>query len=198
VRHPILLVDAFADRSFTGNPAGVMLLDAPLPEAVMQAVAMEMAQAETAFAVARPDGGWDLRWFTPTQETSFCGHATLATAHALAEAGRGGDLLVFHTREVGNLRVGVEGRGRYVLDLPRSEPVPTEWPELPFGVPGLRACFLAGRGPLSRGRDRGSGARLCSRPRRDRPIPAWRTLPDRARRRDRHGVTILLARGRHP
>lgn len=144
MRRPILLIDAFAERPFTGNPAGVMLLDHPLPEAAMQAVAMEMAQAETAFAVARADGGWDLRWFTPTTEVGFCGHATLATAHALAEAGRGGDLLAFHTREVGVLRVRVAGAGRYVLDLPRIEPEPRDLAVLGGLVPGATEAFAGG------------------------------------------------------
>ena len=144
MRHPIVLIDAFADKPFAGNPAGVMLLDAPLPEAVMQAVAMEMAQAETAFAVARPSGGWDLRWFTPTTEIAFCGHATLATAHALAEAGQGGDLLAFHTREVGVLRVAVEGPGRYILDLPRLEPEPRDLASVLDLAPDATEAFSGG------------------------------------------------------
>jgi PhzF family phenazine biosynthesis protein len=42
---------------------------------------------ETAFLVRRPDGTFDLRWFTPAVEVALCGHATLASAHALWEAG---------------------------------------------------------------------------------------------------------------
>ncbi len=141
MRHPIALVDAFADRPFAGNPAAVMILEAPLPEEVMQAVAMEMAQAETAFAVPREGGGWDLRWFSPIREVDFCGHATLATAHVLHEEGRGGDLLAFHTA-AGVLRVGVEGEGRYGLDLPRRDPGPADLPALP--IPGARSAFREG------------------------------------------------------
>ncbi len=82
----IYQVDAFADRPFTGNPAGVCLLEAEKPEAWMQSVAAEMNLSETAFA-RRVDSGFSLRWFTPACEVDLCGHATLATAHVLWEAG---------------------------------------------------------------------------------------------------------------
>ena len=85
---PLYLVDAFTDRPFAGNPAGVCVLDDSRDAAWMQAAAMEMNQAETAFLRRRPDGDWDLRWFTPTVEVELCGHATLASAHALWETGR--------------------------------------------------------------------------------------------------------------
>lgn len=86
-------IDAFADSAFKGNPAGVCLLDErKVDEAWMQNVAAEMNVAETAFVGRRQDD-WSLRWFTPTVEVALCGHATLATAHALLEEGllsRGG------------------------------------------------------------------------------------------------------------
>lgn len=98
----IYQVDAFADRPFAGNPAGVCPLPLPgFPAAGwMQAVAAEMNVAETAFLVRRRDGsGFDLRWFTPTVEVELCGHATLASAHLLWEAGlvAAGEPIRFHT-----------------------------------------------------------------------------------------------------
>src|SRR5687767_12414356 len=83
---PVYLVDAFADAPFSGNPAGVCLLDEPADESWMQAVAMEMNQAETAF-IWPIEGGYSLKWFTPTLEINLCGHATLASAHILWENG---------------------------------------------------------------------------------------------------------------
>ncbi len=81
------LIDAFADAPFTGNPAGVTLLEGPSPpDAWCQAVAMEMNQAETAFITRRADG-FGLRWFTPLAEVELCGHATLAAAHYLWDTG---------------------------------------------------------------------------------------------------------------
>ena len=55
----------------------------------MQSLAFELGLAETAYVVPRPDGDYDLRWFTPTVEIPLCGHATLASAHTLFETGRG-------------------------------------------------------------------------------------------------------------
>ncbi len=85
---PIFQIDAFTSKAFKGNPAAVCLLDEPRPAEWMQSVAAEMNLSETAFVVPRKDGGFDLRWFTPAIEVPLCGHATLASAHALWEAGR--------------------------------------------------------------------------------------------------------------
>ena len=77
-----LQIDAFTDRPFAGNPAAVCLLDDERDPKWMQAVAAEMNLSETAFV--RPlSKGFELRWFTPTIEVDLCGHATLASAHAL-------------------------------------------------------------------------------------------------------------------
>ena len=96
---PLFTVDAFAEAPFTGNPAGVCLLDAARDAAWMQSVAREMNLSETAFIVPRADG-FDLRWFTPAVEVDLCGHATLASAHVLWETGRlsAGTPARFHTR----------------------------------------------------------------------------------------------------
>src|SRR5881628_3189831 len=82
----IVQVDAFASRPFSGNPAGVCVLPAPRDERWMQNVAAEMNLAETAF-LHPENGGYRLRWFTPTVEMALCGHATLASAHVLWEEG---------------------------------------------------------------------------------------------------------------
>ncbi|MDO5537243.1 MAG: PhzF family phenazine biosynthesis protein, partial [Desulfovibrionaceae bacterium] len=76
------IVDAFTDRVFTGNPAAVLVLDEPLPEALIQSVAVENNLSETAF-VLRESDAWRLRWFTPGGEIDLCGHATLASAFVL-------------------------------------------------------------------------------------------------------------------
>jgi PhzF family phenazine biosynthesis protein len=82
----IVQVDSFTQIPFTGNPAGVCLLDALCDDAWMQNVAREMNLSETAFLY--PEGnGFRLRWFTPIVEVPLCGHATLASAHVLYETG---------------------------------------------------------------------------------------------------------------
>lgn len=82
----IYQVDAFTDKPFAGNPAAVCVLPAPGEERWMRDVAREMNLSETAFLV-RQDDGYNLRWFTPSVEVDLCGHATLASAHVLWEAG---------------------------------------------------------------------------------------------------------------
>lgn len=116
---PITIVDAFTDQPFSGNPAGIVQLDGPAPEAWMQAVAAEVNLAETAFLVPRPDGDHDLRWFTPTVEVDLCGHATLASAHVLGGSNR------FHTRS-GVLICHAAGDGTITLDLPATIATPID------------------------------------------------------------------------
>lgn len=82
----IYQVDAFTEKPFSGNPAGVCVLNEKLDEKLMQKIALEMNLSETAFLVRNNDG-YDLRWFTPTGEIDLCGHATLASAHILWEKG---------------------------------------------------------------------------------------------------------------
>ncbi len=108
------MVDAFTDRVFSGNPAAVLLPDAPLPDTLMQSIAAENNLSETAFAV-REEGGYHLRWFTPTVEVDLCGHATLATAFVLDLLGTPGPYR-FRTRS-GTLTARAEG-GRITLDFP--------------------------------------------------------------------------------
>jgi len=81
---PYYHVDAFTSELFAGNPAGVCILPAFLPDSTLQKIAAENRHSETAFVVPRTDGDFDLRWFTPKVEDDLCGHATLASAYVLA------------------------------------------------------------------------------------------------------------------
>lgn len=76
-------VDAFADKVFEGNPAGVCILEKWISDGLMLNIAGENNLSETAFAV-KEGNAYRLRWFTPTEEVDLCGHATLATAFVLA------------------------------------------------------------------------------------------------------------------
>ncbi|MBC3840898.1 PhzF family phenazine biosynthesis protein [Streptacidiphilus sp. 4-A2] len=120
----IRIVDAFTDRPFAGNPAGVVLLgpEGFLDPALMQQIAAEVNLAETAFAHPLPPGGasdWALRWFTPVTEVNLCGHATLATAHVLHGTGATTGLVRFATRS-GVLTAQAAGDGRITLDFPTA------------------------------------------------------------------------------
>ena len=142
---PIYQADAFTDRLFGGNPAAICPLEAWLPDATMQAIAMENNLAETAFLVSRGDVT-EIRWFTPALEINLCGHATLASAHVLfRHLAFPGDEIVFSSKS-GPLKAARSG-DVITLDFPAYEPAPIATPEAL--VRGL------GRTPLEtlRGRD---------------------------------------------
>ncbi len=128
---PIFQVDAFSERPFGGNPAGVCLLSSDDPRAVdagwLQDVAREMNLSETAFLRPRAEG-FDLRWFTPVMEVDLCGHATLAAAHILFERGllaAGGEAR-FHTAS--GLLTAVRREDWLELDFPAEPAEPVEAP----------------------------------------------------------------------
>jgi len=124
----IYQVDAFTDKPFTGNPAGVCVLPGPKEDAWMQNVAAEMNLSETAFLLKEGDG-FLLRWFTPAVEVELCGHASLAAAHILWETGRldRHESARFHTLS-GLLTA--ERRGEDIeLDFPATPDEPAEAPD---------------------------------------------------------------------
>ena len=124
---PFHQIDAFATQVFAGNPAGVCLLDEWLPDNTMQSIAAENNLSETAFLVQRKDL-YDLRWFTPEVEIDLCGHATLASGHAIFEfRDRGARRVEFRSK---NGRLSVERKEDLLfLDFPARKPVPCHVPE---------------------------------------------------------------------
>ncbi|MFD4375572.1 PhzF family phenazine biosynthesis protein [Streptomyces sp. NPDC058486] len=127
----IRIVDAFTDRPFSGNPAGVLLLDSFPDDSWLQRVAAEVNLSETAFAHPLPAGGeadWALRWFTPTTEVDMCGHATLATAHVLHTTGTATGPVRFATRS-GVLGAVTDADGGITMDFPTSSLTPVPVPD---------------------------------------------------------------------
>jgi PhzF family phenazine biosynthesis protein len=125
----IVQVDAFTNKPFGGNPAAVCVLPQPVPDEWMRNVAREMNLSETAFLTPH-DGGFRLRWFTPSVEVDLCGHATVASAHVLWQDGHlaAGQQARFHTRS-GLLLA--DRRGDWIeLDFPAkmvaAAPAPAE------------------------------------------------------------------------
>ena len=127
VPYPFFQIDAFASEPFSGNPAAVVILPAPAEPEWMQKVAAEMNLSETAFLVPREDG-FGLRWFTPAVEVDLCGHATLASAHALWESGRlpPGEPARFHTRS--GVLVATRDEGGIELNFPATPDQPADPP----------------------------------------------------------------------
>ncbi|MFF1644117.1 PhzF family phenazine biosynthesis protein [Streptomyces sp. NPDC058240] len=120
----VLRYTAFSADPEGGNPAGVVLDASGLDEAAMLAVAAELGYSESAFLTGRGEPGgeetsggagssgareYTIRYFSPKAEVPFCGHATVATALALAERDGPGDL-VFGTR-AGTVPVTVTREG---------------------------------------------------------------------------------------
>lgn len=143
----VLRYAAFSLDPAGGNPAGVVLDAEGLDEAAMQRIAAEVDYAETAFVTGGTgDGGWDLRYFSPIAEVPFCGHATLATAVALAPAG---GTLTFRT-PVGPVVIVVshdeEGaRASFASIEPQVSPLPDDDLAAIVALLGLRGG--AGREP---------------------------------------------------
>lgn len=136
-------VDAFTSEAFAGNPAAVVVLDRPLDrDDWMAAVAREMNLSETAFLHRRADGSFDLRWFTPAVEVALCGHATLASAHALWEQGALSmqDTASFHTKS-GVLTAARDG-DLIELNFPATPPAASEAPPGLAGALGVDPRFV--------------------------------------------------------
>ena len=136
------IVDAFTDRPFCGNPAAVCILDRPIPDMLMQAIAAENNLAETAF-VLREGDGWRLLWFTPSMEEALCGHATLAASFVILNVIEPGASEVRYASVSGPLSV----RRRddlYELNFPTftlSEIPVTDEMERAYGVRPVRAIM---------------------------------------------------------
>lgn len=169
----ITVVDSFTDRPFAGNPAAIAVLGGFPAEGRMQAIAREMNLSETAFVVARNDGSYDLRWFTPTVEVDLCGHATLAAAHVLGGAG------TFHTRS-GALVCELAEDGWIEMDFPADATTAEDPPPSLVGALGL---------------DDASDVRVFARGRSDILVELADAGTVRALRPDQAAVAALGSRG---
>lgn len=95
-------VDAFTNKRFGGNPAGVVLDADGLDESTMRKIARELNLSETAFVLKSKKGAFQMRYFTPTgHEITFCGHSTVGALYMIAK----------------EKRFGVEKAGYYPFDV---------------------------------------------------------------------------------
>jgi len=131
------IVDAFTDRVFKGNPAGVCILNEFPDRNTMQSIAAENNFSETAFVVRR-NRYYDIKWFTPAEEVDLCGHATLGSAYAISRfVEPGAEKMEFHSMS-GILRVERSG-DVFTLDFPSRPPKPVKAPEGLGGMLGTEA-----------------------------------------------------------
>lgn len=134
------MVDAFTNAPFSGNPAGVCLVERWPETGLMQRIAGENRLPETAF-IHKGSGGWEIRWFTPAFEMDLCGHATLASGYVILNLLEPGDSVRLSSRS-GELWV-LREEDRYTLDFPSRPPVEISIDpriETCLGVP-VRGCF---------------------------------------------------------
>jgi predicted PhzF superfamily epimerase YddE/YHI9 len=135
----LLQVDAFTDTAFKGNPAAVCILDRERDAAWMQDVAKEMNLSETAFLLHHADG-FGLRWFTPAVEVALCGHATLASAHALWEERILETDARFHT--LSGLLTASRNGDLIELDFPAKAEEATDAPPLLLESLGAKPVYV--------------------------------------------------------
>jgi PhzF family phenazine biosynthesis protein len=122
----IFTVDAFTNKPFTGNPAGVCILEKLIDDDLMLKIAGEINFSETAFVFSEGrNEQFNLRWFTPTVEVDLCGHATLATAKILYGNGlvEKNKRIEFNTRS-GILTSRLDGN-KIELDFPSKRITPS-------------------------------------------------------------------------
>lgn len=114
------IVDAFADKVFSGNPAAVCVMEEWLSEDLMMNITRENNLSETAFAVKVDEGKYHLRWFTPGGEIDLCGHATLGTAFVIMNYyDKDLDRVSFDT--LGGELIVMRDKDLYELDFPKYD-----------------------------------------------------------------------------
>ncbi|MCB9566846.1 MAG: PhzF family phenazine biosynthesis protein [Myxococcales bacterium] len=143
----LFYVDAFAAAPFTGNPAAICLLGEEQRDASwMQTVAREMNLSETAF-VERVGDELTIRWFTPTAEVDLCGHATLASAHALWESGSVPAEQSIRFTSASGLLLARRVDAWIELDFPSRPPVAEVPPSGLLAAVGVDEARFFGRSP---------------------------------------------------
>jgi PhzF family phenazine biosynthesis protein len=144
----IAILDSFASKPFSGNPAGVCLLENSISQDLMQQIAMEMNLSETAFVERTGEPTvFSLRWFTPAVEVDLCGHATLASAYWMFREGwvKPEDTIHFQTRS-GILSVTKKEEGvcmNFPL-IPTTVDTHPDHAKTLFGAPIKQAARLRG------------------------------------------------------
>lgn len=129
------IVDAFTDNLFSGNPAGVCIVEEKITDDTMQKIAFENNLSETAF-IQKTNEGYSLRWFTPTFEIDLCGHATLASAFIVLNFIEPTSTIVrFNT--ISGVLVVVRKGDIYEMSFPIRTPKKIEYNEEISGALGL-------------------------------------------------------------
>ncbi len=123
-------VDAFSKQLFKGNPAAVIVSEQWLDDKLMQNIALENNLSETAFVKKVDESNYEIRWFTPTAEVDFCGHATLASAFVLFKDFTAEQTIQFHVHKLGIFVVSQEDDGKIKMNFPiRKAELVSDYPQ---------------------------------------------------------------------
>lgn len=117
-------VDAFSTELFKGNPAAVLVCEEWLDDKIMQNIALENNLSETAFVKIINDENYEIRWFTPSVEVDFCGHATLASSFVLFKDFTTTKMIHFHVKDLGVFIVTQGQDGKITMNFPVRVPEP--------------------------------------------------------------------------
>jgi predicted PhzF superfamily epimerase YddE/YHI9 len=135
-------VDAFADKPFAGNTAGVIIMESEWTAETMQKIATQNNLPATAF-MQISNGVIKLMWFTAKKELALCGHATLASAHVLFSKGAipAGNKIHFSTGKE-DLHAWYEN-GWITMDFPAYPCEPVDVPSKLKSVfaGNLKSCY---------------------------------------------------------
>lgn len=137
----IYTVDAFTNKPYQGNPAGVLLLDEFLPESVMQNIATELGYSNTAFVKISSTQN-EIRWFTPHSEAPLCGHATIATLHVLDKLNMLKPETEIEFLSKSGAIKGMYANGWYTLDFPKYQVEQAEPPLVLIEALQARLLFV--------------------------------------------------------
>ncbi|MFK4759479.1 PhzF family phenazine biosynthesis protein [Microbacterium sp. ZW T5_45] len=118
----ILRFSAFAATPDGGNPAGVVLDASTLDDADMQRIAADVGYSETAFVTSHDASRYRVRYWSPAAEVPFCGHATVATAVALAERDGTGEVVFDTQAGAVALRSTTDAEGTVSVSFTSVEP----------------------------------------------------------------------------
>jgi predicted PhzF superfamily epimerase YddE/YHI9 len=124
----IFQVDAFARRPFEGNPASIVVLERWIPDDVLQSIAVENNQSETAYLVPHGEE-YELRWFTTVTEVDLCGHATLGAGYVVMQHLQPERRDVSFFSRAGRLGVSQVGANLF-LDFPSRPASPIAVPDV--------------------------------------------------------------------
>ena len=120
IKMDVFCVNSFTCNNLGGNPAGVVLNAEQLTEAQMQRIAKKVGYAETAFVCVNQQANnpcdFNVRFFTPTNEVDFCGHATLAVFSLMFSKGFIQAKRYIQRTKAGDLAVNIESNGLVTMN----------------------------------------------------------------------------------